>query len=31
MYIALGVNFEGGKECIGLWLSKNEFSKFWLG
>jgi transposase-like protein len=31
MYIALGVNLEGKKECLGLWLSKNESSKFWLG
>ncbi len=31
MYIALGVNLDSKKECLGLWLSKNESSKFWLG
>jgi transposase-like protein len=31
MYIALGINLEGHKECLGLWLSENESSKFWLG
>ena len=31
MYIALGINLEGRKECLGLWLSENESSKFWLG
>jgi len=31
MYIALGINAEGHKECLGLWLSENESSKFWLG
>jgi len=31
MYIALGINLEGQKECLGLWLSENESSKFWLG
>jgi transposase-like protein len=30
MYIALGINLEGKKECLGLWLSENESSKFWL-
>ncbi len=30
MYIALGVNLEGKKECLGLWLSESESSKFWL-
>jgi len=27
----LGINLEGRKECLGLWLSENESSKFWLG
>lgn len=31
MYVALGINLEGRKECLGLWLSENESSKFWLG
>ncbi len=30
MYIALGINLEGRKECLGLWLSENESSKFEL-
>ena len=31
MYIALGVNMDGHKELMGLWLSENEGAKFWLG
>jgi len=30
MYVALGVNLEGQKELLGLWLSENEGAKFWL-
>jgi len=30
MYVALGVNTDGHKECLGLWLSETESSKFWL-
>ena len=30
IYVALGVNLEGKKELLGLWLSVNEGSKFWL-
>jgi transposase-like protein len=30
VYVALGVNLEGHKELIGLWLSENEGAKFWL-
>lgn len=30
VYLALGVNMEGQKELLGLWLSENEGSKFWL-
>jgi len=30
MYVALGVNLEGKKELLGLWLSENEGAKFWL-
>ena len=29
-YLALGVNMEGHKELLGLWLSENEGAKFWL-
>ena len=28
--MALGVNMEGHKEILGLWLSRNEGAKFWL-
>ncbi|MBK8815607.1 MAG: IS256 family transposase [Methylococcaceae bacterium] len=31
IYLALGVNMEGRKELLGLWLSENEGAKFWLG
>ena len=30
IYLALGVNMEGHKELLGLWLSENEGAKFWL-
>ena len=30
IYVALGVNLEGRKELLGLWLSRNEGAKFWL-
>lgn len=30
VYLALGVNSEGFKELLGLWISENEGSKFWL-
>jgi putative transposase len=29
MYVAIGVNFRGKKELLGLWLSENEGAKFW--
>ena len=28
--LALGVNLEGHKELLGLWISENEGAKFWL-
>jgi len=31
VYTALGVNFEGQKEVLGLWISQNEGAKFWMG
>jgi len=31
IYLALGVNMEGQKELLGMWLSENEGAKFWLG
>lgn len=30
IYVALGVNLEGRKELLGLWLSETEGAKFWL-
>ena len=30
MYVALGVNMQGHKELLGLWLSETEGAKFWL-
>jgi putative transposase len=31
VYLALGVNMEGHKELLGMWLAENEGAKFWLG
>lgn len=31
IYLALGVNLNGKKELLGMWLSENEGAKFWLG
>ena len=30
VYVALGVNLDGHKELLGLWLGENEGAKFWL-
>lgn len=30
VYVALGVNFEGKKEVLGLWIAENEGAKFWM-
>jgi transposase-like protein len=30
MYVAIGVNLQGRKELLGLWLSESEGAKFWL-
>ena len=30
VHLALGVNIEGHKELLGLWLSENEGAEFWL-
>jgi transposase-like protein len=30
IYVALGVNLEGRKELLGLWLNETEGAKFWL-
>jgi transposase-like protein len=31
VYLALGVNMEGQKELLGLWIARSEGAKFWLG
>jgi transposase-like protein len=31
VYLALGVNFCGKKEVLGMWISENEGAKFWMG
>jgi transposase-like protein len=31
VYVALGVNFEGQKEVLGLWITENEGAKLRLG
>ncbi|SNT22433.1 Transposase (or an inactivated derivative) [Anaerovirgula multivorans] len=30
-YVVLGINLEGFKEILGIWIGENESSKFWLG
>jgi transposase-like protein len=30
IYLALGINLEGEKELLGLWVAQTEGSKFWL-
>jgi len=29
-YIALGINGEGYKDILGIWIGENEGAKFWL-
>jgi len=29
-YLAIGINLEGLKEVLGIWLEQNEGAKFWL-
>lgn len=29
-YLALGINVDGQKELLGIWISQNEGAKFWL-
>lgn len=31
IHIVLGINLQGRKELLGLWLTENEGAKFWLG
>jgi len=30
VYLALGINLEGNKELLGLWIGEHEGAKFWL-
>jgi putative transposase len=30
IYLVLGVNMEGKKELLGMWVSQNEGAKFWM-
>ena len=31
VYLVLGVNLEGRKELLGMWIAETEGAKFWLG
>lgn len=30
LFLAIGVNMDGIKEVLGMWIAKNEGAKFWL-
>ena len=30
VYLAIGVNMEGKKELLGIWIGKNKVCKFWM-
>lgn len=30
-YVVLGINSDGFKEILGIWIGKNESAKYWLG
>ncbi len=30
VYIAIGINMEGTREVLGMWVGENESAKFWL-
>lgn len=30
-YVVMGVNIEGNKDVLGIWVGESESSKFWLG
>ena len=30
VYLAIGVNLDGTKEALGLWIEENEGARFWL-
>jgi len=31
VYLAIGINMDGLKEVLGMWIAKTEGAKFWLG
>lgn len=31
VYGAIGIDIDGNKECLGLWIAETESSKYWLG
>ncbi len=31
MYLAIGINMDGIKDVLGMWIAKTEGAKFWLG
>lgn len=31
VYLALGINLDGYKELLGIWIGESEGAKFWLG
>jgi putative transposase len=31
VYVAIGINLDGERDVLGLWIGENESSKFWLG
>lgn len=30
VYLALGINLQGEKELLGMWIAETEGAKFWL-
>lgn len=30
-YVVLGIDLDGSKDILGIWIGENESSKFWLG
>ena len=30
LYLAMGINIQGHKELLGMWLAQTEGAKFWL-
>ena len=30
-YVVLGINMDGRKDILGIWIGQHEISKFWMG